>query len=112
MLFPNTLEEVRLAPREIEAPLIYVNSNGNRVGRPVLPVAELANLGYAMVMYATATVLVVYEAVQALFARLRECGEDGLDPEVMIRARSGIEDLIGLPLLYAIEERTTERASS
>src|SRR5437764_1263212 len=35
MLFPNTLEEARRAPRDCGVPLNYVNSPGNRVGRPV-----------------------------------------------------------------------------
>jgi len=110
MIFPNTLEETRRAPQEIDTPLIYVSSHGNRVGRPILPPAELAQMGYKMVMYATATVLAVYEAVTAMLERLRQSGDPDLDHERMILARKGIEDLIGLPKLYEIEERTIGRS--
>ncbi len=109
MCFPNTLEEVLRAPREIPVPVQYVNSHGNRVGRPVLPVAELEAAGYKMVDYATASILAVYEAVRAMFQRLRHAGDAGLPQDQMIAARKAVEDLIGLPKLYAIEERTTER---
>jgi 2-methylisocitrate lyase-like PEP mutase family enzyme len=88
----------------------YVDSHGNRVGRPVLTVPEMEAAGYKMVSYATAVVLTVYEAVGAMLRRLRETGDAGLPAEQMIAARKGVEDLIGLPALYAIEERTTERA--
>ncbi|HYM68635.1 MAG TPA: isocitrate lyase/PEP mutase family protein [bacterium] len=109
MCFPNTPEEVRRAPREIPVPVQYVNSHGNRVGRPVLSIAELQAAGYKMVDYATASVLTVYEAVGAMFRRLRQTGDAGMSADQAIAARKGIEDLIGLPTLYAIEERTTER---
>jgi len=109
MIFPNNLEEARRAPREIRAPLIYVNSHGNRVGRPVLTVSELAEMRYKMVSYATAAILSVHEAVRETWERLRRTGEAGLHQDGMIRARTGTEDLIGLSKLYEIEERTTER---
>jgi len=107
--FPNTIEEVRLAPREIHGPVQYVNSHGNRVGRPVLTVAELQSAGYKMVAYATLPLLSIYEAAGAVLKRLRETGDAGLPADRMVAARKGVEDLIGLPTLYAIEERTTER---
>ena len=110
MIFPNSPDEARRAPREIRAPSIYVNSHGNRVGRPVLGVPELAEMGYKMVSYATATILSVYEAVRETFARLRQTGDAGLEHDRMIQARQGAEDLIGLPRLYEIEEQTTERS--
>ncbi len=42
--------------------------------------------------------------------RLRQSGDPDLDHERMILARKGIEDLIGLPKLYEIEERTIGRS--
>src|SRR5215208_3306549 len=41
MLFPNNEDEARRAPRDCKVPLIYVNSSGNRVGRPVFHTREL-----------------------------------------------------------------------
>src|SRR6266704_3139974 len=34
MLFPNTVAEARQAPKEVQVSLIFVNSEGNRFGRP------------------------------------------------------------------------------
>src|SRR6202022_2162380 len=35
MIFPNTVKEALQAPRDVPAPLIYVNSEGNRLNRPI-----------------------------------------------------------------------------
>lgn len=109
MIFPNTPEETARAPKDIDAKLVYVVSHGNRVDRPVLKVDELVDMGYKMISYATLSVLVGYQAVHASFARLRQTGDAGLDKADAVRLRQAVEDTIGLPELYAIEERTTEK---
>ena len=40
MIFPNTLEEARRAPREIKGLVCYTNSEGNRLGRPLFTAKE------------------------------------------------------------------------
>ena len=110
MVFPNDIEETRAAPKDINAPLVYVVSHGNRVGRPIPHANELADMGYKVISYAILSVLVTYRALDSAFRRLRETGDAGVDLAEMRQARQEIEDLIGLPNLYSIEERTTERA--
>jgi methylisocitrate lyase len=109
MLFPNTADEAARAPGDCPVPLIYVNSSGNRVGRPVYSTHELERLGYKMVYDAISTTIASFQATSALLRRLKETGLTGLDPAEAIAARKGIEDTIGLEEHYAVEEQTVER---
>jgi methylisocitrate lyase len=109
MLFPNTADEAARAPGECPVPLVYVNSSGNRVGRPVYPVQELERLGYKINYDAISVTIASFQATSALLRRLKETGLTGLDPAEAIAARKGIEDVIGLEAHYAVEEQTVER---
>jgi methylisocitrate lyase len=109
MLFPNTAEEAERAPRDCRAPLVYVNSPGNRVGRPVCATAELESLGYKIAYDAIGPTITAYNAMRSMLERLRQSGRTGIDPDLAIRTRKSIEDTIGLEEYYRIEEQTVER---
>ena len=109
MLFPRDDEEARRAPRECDVPLVYVNSTGNRTGRPYYSADQLTELGYRMVVDAISSVVVVYGAIRDLFARLRETGLAGIEPSAAIERRKALEITIGLDEHYQIEEQTVER---
>jgi 2-methylisocitrate lyase-like PEP mutase family enzyme len=108
MIFPNTKEEALRAPREVTAPLIYVNSEGNRLGRPILSIQELQGAGYKMVNDAISAISVVYTAVFDLFSRMKQTGRADLDPAAAIKIRKDIEDTMGLDEYYRIEAETVE----
>src|SRR5215211_4754867 len=80
MLFPNTAEEAARAPRESPVPLVYVNSSGNRVGRPVYPAQELERLGYKINYDAISVTIASFLATSKLLRTLKETGLTGLDP--------------------------------
>jgi methylisocitrate lyase len=109
-VFPNDLEETKRAPSEISAPVVYGVSHGNRVGRPVPTASELESYGYRVVSYPTLMILKVYETMRATLRALREDHGASVDTQRMVVLRKELEDLIGLETLYAIEERTTEKA--
>src|SRR4051794_14401348 len=108
MLFPNTAEEAARAPGECPVPLVYVNSSGNRVGRPVYPTQELDRLGYKICYDAISVTIASYRATSALLRTLKETGLTGLDPDDAVAGRKAIEDTIGLEEHYAVEEQTVE----
>jgi 2-methylisocitrate lyase-like PEP mutase family enzyme len=108
MIFPNTASEARQAPREVSTPLIYVNSEGNRLGRPIFGIRELEDMGYKMVNDAISAITVMFQSVRELFVRLKETGQTGMDQEVFRKVRKEIEDTIGLEEFYRIEESTVE----
>lgn len=109
MLFPNTPEEAERAPRDCQAPLVYVNSSGNRVGRPVYATPELEALGYKIAYDAIGLTIAAYQAIRGLLEQLRTTGRNGLDQTQAIATRQAIEDTIGLEESYRIEEQTVER---
>jgi 2-methylisocitrate lyase-like PEP mutase family enzyme len=108
MIFPNTASEARQAPREVRSPLIYVNSEGNRLGRPIFGIRELEDMGYKMVNDAISAITVMFKSVKELFVRLKETGSTGMDQEIFRKVRKEIEDTIGLEEFYRIEESTVE----
>jgi len=108
MIFPNNPEEARRAPCEVRTPLIYVNSEGNRLGRPIFGIGELEDMGYKMVNDAISAITVMFKSVKELFVRLKETGHTGMDQEVFRKVRKEIEDTIGLEDYYRIEEKTVE----
>jgi methylisocitrate lyase len=110
MLFPNDADEARRAPRDSPIPLVYVNSVGNRVGRPIFTTKELEDLGYKIAYEAISLVVVTYRAVETALSRLKEIGTVGLEAAEAQSARTAIESLIGLDDHYRVEEQTVERS--
>jgi methylisocitrate lyase len=111
MIFPNSVEEARRAPGEVRAPLIYVNSEGNRLKRPIFAIEELEAAGYKMANDAIGAITVMYGSIYELFSRLKQTGRTGLDQTTAIKNRKEIEDTIGLDEYYRIEAETVEARS-
>lgn len=112
MLFPNNLDETKMYPKVIKAPLVYCNSPGNRVGRPLLKVKDAEQMGYKMLSDSTTAIMAAVDSVYAAFKDLKETGELRMPQERAISIRKQIEDTIKLPIYYQIEERTTEKNTS
>lgn len=110
MCFPNSVEESRRAPKDIHAPLAYVNSQGNRLGRPIFSVQEFTDMRWKMVVEAITAPLVAIQALKRTYGQLAREGRTTLDQAEMQAVRKEIEDLIGLEEYYAIEAATVERS--
>lgn len=105
-VFPNTLEEATLIAKEVVAKLVYVNSSGNRKGRPVLLWPALEQMGYRLCIDSTAVML---SAVSGIRRTLQVYMTTGAPPPEVAKdtgTRTYIESLIGLDRYYEIEERT------
>ncbi len=109
MIFPNTVEEVRQARREIKGLLAYTNSEGNRFGRPLFTAQEFEDMGYKLSTYPTALLCPVTQELKRIITNLTTKGESGLPQDKMIVWRKEVEDLIGLEEYYKIESDTVER---
>lgn len=109
MIFPNTLDEAKRAPKDIKGPLAYTNSEGNRLRRPLFSVQEFEEIGYKLSTYPTALLCPVTQAIKQVVTNLVKTGSTGHDPEQMIVWRKEVEDLIGLEELYKIESDTVEK---
>jgi len=87
-----------------------VNSQGNRLGRPVFSVQELADIGWKLLVEAITAPLVAFQALKRAYGQLARDGRMALDQADMQAVRKEIEDLIGLEEYYAIEAETVEPA--
>jgi len=105
-VFPNTAEEARIIAREVMAPLIYVNSSGNRKGRPVFAWQELEDMGYRLAIDSAAVILTVVEAVRNTMNTYIRTGKPPEHIASSVDLRRDIETIIGLNEYYEIEEKT------
>jgi hypothetical protein len=67
-------------------------------------------MGYKVVGHSAGAILPVYKVLREMFVRMKTTGSPGLDPAVFQPLRKDIEELIGLPEYYRIENETTEKA--
>jgi 2-methylisocitrate lyase-like PEP mutase family enzyme len=109
MIFPNTLEEAKQAPKEVKGLLAYTNSEGNRFGRPLFTADEFEQMGYKLSTYPTALLCPVTQELKRVITNMRTYGESRLPQDKMIVWRKEVEDLIGLEEYYKIESATVER---
>jgi len=112
MLFPRTHEEAVRAPKLARVPLVYVQSRGNRDGRPVYNAAQIADMGYAMCIDAILAIGVHFHHMRAALLERRRTGDyTGLTHDQIVTARAQAERLIGLDDAYRIERETVDRPS-
>lgn len=107
---PTAVAEVEAIPRLLDAPCLFNYAPGGR--SPLLPVARLAALGYAIVLLPVQTLFAATRAMADYLRGLRETGEPGgLDDRLMSFA--DFNALIGVPELLERERhfRADERPS-
>tara|TARA_B100000497_G_C7667541_1_gene402562 strand:+ start:286 stop:1164 length:879 start_codon:yes stop_codon:yes gene_type:complete len=109
LIFPRTNEETEEAPKVCNIPLVYVQSRGNRDGRPLFSRQQLEAFGYAMCIDAQVVIAASFVAQRDMLKELRETGDyKALTPQQMVIARQEIEDIIDLNTHYEIEAATVE----
>jgi 2-methylisocitrate lyase-like PEP mutase family enzyme len=109
LVFPRSREEAEAAPRLSSVPLVWVQSRGNRDGRPILPLGELKAMGYRACIDAQIMLGVAVHFVKQAIAELVATGSyTGLSDDQFVAVRQEIEDLIGLDAYYRIEAETVE----
>jgi 2-methylisocitrate lyase-like PEP mutase family enzyme len=112
LVFPRSREEAEAAPRLSAVPLVWVQSRGNRDGRPILPLHELREMGYRGVIDAQIMLGVAVHFMKKALAELVANGSyTGLSNDEFVAVRKEIEDLIGLDAYYRIEAETVEPGS-
>tara|TARA_B100001123_G_scaffold444555_2_gene593735 strand:- start:1861 stop:2727 length:867 start_codon:yes stop_codon:yes gene_type:complete len=109
LLFPRNKEEAQKAPKECKVPLVYVQSRGNRDGRPLFSSSELKEMGYAMCIDAQIMLTTAFHAQKNMLRALRQHGDfTAIGSTDMTRIRQDIEDIIDLEEYYEIEAATVE----
>lgn len=109
LLFPRHQKDAEEAPRRSKLPLVYVQSRGNRDGRPIYSRKDLQEMGYVACIEAQVVICSNFHYQKSLLTELRETGEfKGISQADWVASRQEIEDLIDLNEHYAIEQATVE----
>lgn len=109
LVFPRNREEAEAAPRLAAVPLIWVQSRGNRDGRPILALRDLEEMGYRGCIDAQILLGTAFDAIRKALAEITRTGEyTGLSDNDFVGVRKAIEDLIGLDAYYRVEAETVE----
>ena len=112
LLFPRNREEAEAAPRLASVPLIWVQSRGNRDGRPILSLGDLEAMGYRGCIDAQILLGTALHAMKRALGEVMATGSyAGLSDAEFTALRKEIEDLIGLDAYYRIEAETVEPGS-
>ena len=113
LLFPRTREEAEQAPKACKLPLVYVQSRGNRDGRPIISRKELEQMGYVACIEAQVTLCTEFHFLKKALTELRNTGDyTGMTNADYVAARQQVEDIIGLDEYYEIEAKTVEARQS
>jgi len=109
LLFPRDPKEAEQAPRACRLPLVYVQSRGNRDGRPLFSRQELQQMGYVACIEAQVVMCTALHFVKRCLKELRETGDyTGMTHAEYVASRQEVEDLISLTEYYEIEAKTVE----
>jgi len=112
MIFPKTHADTVKTPRLAKVPMVYVQSRGNRDGRPLYSFRQLEDMGYIGCIDAILAIGVQLHFMRKALAELRKTGlYTGMSEQEFRVARKEAEDLIGLDKYYAIERATVEKKS-
>jgi methylisocitrate lyase len=113
LIFPRDHLETVKTPRLAGIPMIYVQSRGNRDGRPLYSYPQLMDMGYAGCIDAILAIGVQFHFMRKALAELKRTGDySGMSEADFVVARKQIEDLIGLEDYYRIERATVERRTT
>jgi methylisocitrate lyase len=99
---PRTMDELRVLPGSIAAPLLANMVEGGKT--PLLGADELEALGYRVVIFANTALRVAVKAVQDALRELRATGSTRALIERMVGWEER-QELVGLPAYQALERR-------
>ena len=99
---PQSRDELAYFAREIPGPLL---ANMTEFGKtPLVPAAELEQMGYRLVIYPVSGLRVAHRAMQELFAQIKRTGSQEAFLDRMAH-RQELYELVGLPAIHAAERR-------
>jgi methylisocitrate lyase len=113
LLFPRNDSEAEAAPKQAKLPLVWVQSRGNRDGRPIYSLAELKAMGYRACIDAQLLLGVAVHFMKEALAEMVQTGRyTGIGDNQFTTLRKEIEDMIGLDTYYEVEAKTVEKTET
>jgi 2-methylisocitrate lyase-like PEP mutase family enzyme len=109
LLFPRNPKDAEEAPRRSRLPLVYVQSRGNRDGRPIFNRQEMQDMGYIACIEAQVVLCSALHYHKRVLTELRQTGQvTNMTNAEWVASRQEVEDLIDLTAYYDIEAQTSE----
>lgn len=102
---PQSLAELAEIPRRVPYPLLANMLTGGVT--PILPAAELAQLGYKIAVFPVETLMVTAAAVRALCAHIQATGRADTTP-VPMATFADIKQLLGVEYYLSMREQVEE----
>ena len=113
LVFPRNDSEAAAAPKRAKLPLVWVQSRGNRDGRPIYSLAELKAMGYRACIDAQLLLGVAVHFMKEALAEMLQTGRyTGIGDNQFTALRKEIEDMIGLDQYYEVEAETVEKGEA
>jgi 2-methylisocitrate lyase-like PEP mutase family enzyme len=113
LVFPRNDGEAAAAPKRAKVPLVWVQSRGNRDGRPICSLSELQNMGYRACIDAQLLLGVGVHFMKEALAEMLQTGRyTGIGDNRFTTLRKEIEDMIGLDDYYEVEAATVEKSET
>jgi 2-methylisocitrate lyase-like PEP mutase family enzyme len=113
LVFPRDDSEAEAAPKRAKLPLVWVQSRGNRDGRPIYSLPELQAMGYRACIDAQLLLGVAVHFIKEALAEMLQTGRyTGIGDNQFTALRKDIEDLIGLDKHYEVEAETVEKGET
>lgn len=110
LVFPTNKQQAAAAPKKSKLPLIWVQSRGNRDGRPLYNNNQLREMGYTGCIDAQIHIGISYYFLEKALTEIKHTGDySGLSEANWVRTRQQIEDLCDLEEHYVVEEDTVEK---
>jgi 2-methylisocitrate lyase-like PEP mutase family enzyme len=113
LVFPRNDSEAEAAPKRAKLPLVWVQSRGNRDGRPIYSLPELQAMGYRACIDAQLLLGVAVHFIKEALAEMLQTGRyTGIGDNQFTALRKDIEDMIGLDKHYEVEAATVEKGET
>jgi len=113
LVFPRNNSEAEAAPQRAKLRLVWVQSRGNRDGRPIYSLAELQAMGYCACIDAQLLLGVAVHFIKEELAEMLQTGRyTGIGDNQFTALRKDIEDIIGLDKHYEVEAETVEKGEA
>ena len=113
LVFPRNDSEAEAAPKRAKLPLVWVQSRGNRDGRPIYSLAELQRMGYRACIDAQLLLGVAVHFIKEALAEMIQTGRyTAIGDNQFTSLRKDIEDMIGLDRFYEVEAETVEKGGA
>ena len=113
LVFPRNDSEAEAAPKRAKLPLVWVQSRGNRDGRPIYSLEQLQRMGYRACIDAQLLLGVAVHFMKEALAEMLQTGcYTGIGDNQFTALRKDIEDMIGLDAYYEVEAATVEKGET